>query len=61
MTEWLTLNRLVVCLYDVLTTQGFVTDKTSATDNMPQSSQDSLGMSPYGMEYQVVAESALVG
>jgi len=29
---------------DVLTTQGFVTDKTSATDNMPQNSQASLGM-----------------
>ena len=46
---------------DVLATQGFVTDKTSATDNMPQYSQASLGMSPYGMEYQVVAESTLVG
>jgi hypothetical protein len=46
---------------DVLTTQGFVTDKTSATDNMPQNSQASLGMWPYEMEYQVVAESTLVG
>jgi hypothetical protein len=29
---------------DVLTTQGFVTDKTSVTDNMPQNSQASLGV-----------------
>ena len=37
-----------------------MTDKTSATDNMPQNSQASLGMWSYGMEYQVVAESTLV-
>jgi hypothetical protein len=36
-------------------------DKTSATDNTPYNSHTSMGTRPYGMEYQVVAESGLVG
>jgi transposase len=33
----------------------------SASDNTPQNNQALMGTWPYGMEYQVVAESALVG
>ena len=34
--------------------------KASATDNTPQNNQALMGTWPYGLEYQVVAESALV-
>ena len=35
--------------------------KASSTDNTPQHNQALMGTWPYGMEYQVVAESALIG
>jgi hypothetical protein len=35
--------------------------KASSTDNTPQNNQALMGTWPYGMEYQVVVESALIG
>ena len=60
-SRWIVNGRIIRRTLNRRITNTQLRAKASATDNTPQNNQTLMGTWPYGMEYQVVAESALVG